>query len=183
MNLRAAAFALAGSIALLDQWTKVAVRQHLSLTDSIVIIPGFFNLVHAENAGAAFSMLANSSAAVRSIILIGIAALVTLLLVAALFGRFGIVESHMSRWAVSLVLGGAVGDLIDRVRVGTVTDFLEFYLGSYYWPSFNVADSAIFCGAVLMFVDQWFARPSKHAAEAPAPVGEGGEGGQHPHVS
>ncbi|BDC52065.1 lipoprotein signal peptidase [Bryobacterales bacterium F-183] len=159
MNPRLAALTVAGLIVVFDQWTKLLVRQKLSLSDSITVIPGFFNLVHAENPGAAFSMLAGASQAVRSVLLIGLASVIILLLGAGLFGKFHIVTSPVSRWAVSLVLGGAVGNLIDRVRVGTVTDFLEFYLGNYYWPSFNVADSAIFCGAVLLFAEQWLHKP------------------------
>ena len=103
-------------------------------------------------------MLADASPAVRAVVLIGVACLVMAFLVAALFGKlgkFGIVTSTISRWAVTLILGGAVGNLIDRIRFGSVTDFLEFYVGSYYWPAFNVADSAIFCGAALLFADYW----------------------------
>ena len=85
------------------------------------------------------------------------------LLIAALFGKFGIVSSTLSRWAVTLILGGACGNLIDRIRIGTVTDFLEFYVGTYYWPAFNVADSAIFCGAALLFVDYWMQSKRKPA--------------------
>lgn len=161
MNPRLTALTAAGLIVVTDQWTKLLVRQKLALSDSVTVIPGFFNLVHAENPGAAFSMLAGASQTVRSVLLVGVASAIILLLGAGLFGKFQIVTSPVSRWAVSLVLGGAVGNLIDRVRVGTVTDFLEFYLGNYYWPSFNVADSAIFCGAVLLFAEQWLQRKPK----------------------
>ncbi|MBS1835479.1 MAG: signal peptidase II [Acidobacteria bacterium] len=159
MNPRLAALSAAGLIVVLDQWTKAVVRQKLALSDTVTVIPGFFNLVHAENPGAAFSLLAGASQTVRTVVLVGLASAIILLLGAGLFGKFQIVSSPVSRWAVSLVLGGAVGNLIDRVRAGTVTDFLEFYLGSYYWPSFNVADSAIFCGAVLLFAEQWLHKP------------------------
>lgn len=168
VNLRLVAFGVAGTAFAVDQWTKVIVRQHFHLLETSPVIPGFFNLVHAENPGAAFSMLANASASTRSLVLIGLACVVSAFLVAALFGKFGLVESHTSRWAVSLILGGALGNLADRVRVGTVTDFLEFYAGSYYWPAFNVADSCIFCGAVLLFLDNWLtSRKLSTAGTAP----------------
>lgn len=171
------AFVVAASILALDQWTKVIIRERLGLHESIATIPGFFNIVHAENPGAAFSMLADSSPAVRSVFLIGLAMLVTAILVAALFGKFGIVDSSLSRWAISLILGGASGNLLDRIRVGTVTDFLEFYAGTYYWPAFNVADSAIFCGAVLLFLDHWIVR--KRAATPPDEPAVAPESQQH----
>jgi signal peptidase II len=154
-NARLAAFGLSGTILLLDQWTKMLIREQYHLHQSVPVIPGFFNLVHAENPGAAFSMLADASPMVRSVLLIGLACIITSVLVAALFGKFGIAETTGSRWAVALILGGALGNLLDRVRYGSVTDFLEFYAGSYYWPAFNVADSSIFCGAVLLFLDNW----------------------------
>lgn len=160
---RISAFSVSGAILALDQWTKVIVRGRFHLHESIPVIPGFFNLVHAENPGAAFSMLADASETTRSVVLVGIALLVSAFLVAAQFGRFGIVEGNGSRWAVALILGGAAGNLVDRIRVGTVTDFLEFYVGPYYWPAFNVADSAIFCGAVLLFVDNWLSARKRSA--------------------
>lgn len=165
----AASFAIVAAILVLDQWTKVLVRDRYGFAETHAVIPGFFNMVHAENPGAAFSMLADASPILRSVVLIGIAALVTLGLIAALFGKFGIVTGNLSRGAVSLILGGAIGNLLDRIRFGTVTDFLEFYIGSYYWPAFNVADSAIFCGAVLLFLDQWLSR-KQSAAEVPLDV-------------
>ncbi len=155
MNVRVTtSFAVAALILALDQWTKALVRAW-ELNLARPVIPGFFNLVHAENPGAAFSMLADAAPWVRSLVLIGVAALAVGLLVAALFGRFGLVSSTVSRWAVTLILGGAMGNLLDRLRFGSVTDFLEFYIGPYYWPAFNVADSAIFCGAVALFLDHW----------------------------
>ena len=165
-QVRLAAFGVSGVIIALDQWTKVIVRERFHLHESIPVIPGFFNLVHAENPGAAFSMLATASEAPRSFVLIGIALAVSLFLVAALFGRFGLVESAASRWAVVLILGGAAGNLIDRIRFGTVTDFLEFYAGPYYWPAFNVADSSIFCGAVLLFLDNWMTSRKRTAPQS-----------------
>ena len=163
MNPRVASFAVVGLIVALDQWSKSLVRSLWELNETHRVIAGFFNLVHAENPGAAFSMLADASPLVRSVVLIGLALVVTGLLIAALFGKFGIVSSTMSRWAVTLILGGACGNLIDRIRIGTVTDFLEFYVGTYYWPAFNLADSAIFCGAALLFVDYWMQSKRKPA--------------------
>jgi len=164
VNPRVTSFGVVALILGLDQWTKALVRSAWPENVARPVIAGFFNLVRAENPGAAFSMLADASPTVRAVVLIGIACLVTAFLVAALFGKFGVVTSTVSRWAVTLILGGAAGNLLDRIRFGTVTDFLEFYVGSYYWPAFNVADSAIFCGAALLFVDYWM-QSRKRVAE------------------
>ena len=155
---RLAPFGLSALIFAFDQATKSVIRSSYSELDSQVVIPGFFNIVHAENPGAAFSLLADAPAYVRSGVLIGLAGLVVIAIVLALAGKIALAESKLAKLAFAFILGGAAGNLLDRIVVGTVTDFLEFYAGRYYWPAFNVADSAIFVGAVLLLLDFWRTR-------------------------
>ena len=157
---RLAPFLLAILIFVLDQASKIWVRASYPLSYTEAKIEGFFNLVHAENPGAAFSMFETAPPLIRVGVLIALAAVIVLLIIAALIGRIQIVETQFARMALGLVLGGACGNLYDRIHAGTVTDFLEFYRGSYYFPAFNVADSAIFCGACLMLLDYWIGTPA-----------------------
>ena len=113
------------------------------------MIPGFFNIVHTENAGAAFSLLPEAPGW-RRLFLIGARRSAAVLLIAVLLWRDGTRargQPHAMRLGLALILGGALGNLYDRVVHGTVTDFLELYIGSFRWPAFNVADSAITIGA------------------------------------
>jgi signal peptidase II len=160
-------FALALVVAGLDQWSKHVVRQHLVYGDSIPVT-GFFDLVLVFNPGAAFSFLSSASGWQRELF-IGIA------LAASLFMSTLIIR-HRERllfgFALGMILGGAVGNVIDRWMLGAVVDFLHFHVAGYYWPAFNLADSAIFCGAVLLvwdsFADQR-ARSSRRETAVPPP--------------
>ena len=140
-------------IALLDQITKLLVRKNFELYESVSVIDGLFNLTYITNPGAAFGLFAgiDSVWVNRIFILITFAALP---LVVYLYRE---VESQERRLAVSLILvgGGALGNLIDRLTVGPVTDFLDFHIGGYHWPAFNVADSCITIGVIIM-VSAWF---------------------------
>ncbi len=156
---RLAPFLLAIFIFALDQASKIWVRASFPLSYTEAKIEGFFNLVHAENPGAAFSMFETAPVVIRVGVLVALAGVIVLMIVAALLGRIQIVETQFARMALGLVLGGACGNLYDRIHAGTVTDFLEFYRGSYYFPAFNFADSSIFCGACLMLLDYWLGTP------------------------
>jgi signal peptidase II len=158
MTPRLAAFSTAVFIFLLDRVTKLLVDDKLRAWDTIPIIPGVFNLVHAENPGAAFSMLAQAPEQLRRFFLIGVSSIVMLILV-ALIWRLPQGTATINWIALGLILGGALGNLYDRALRGTVTDFLQVFLGSYEWPSFNVADSAISVGACLILLDMWIGRP------------------------
>jgi signal peptidase II len=138
------------SAIVLDQLTKAWVISYLQLYESQEIIPGFFNLVYVTNTGAAFSMLANVDSPWRHyfFLVIGCIAMVGLT-VAYWKLRKG---SRYYSLALALIAGGAAGNLIDRVRFGAVIDFLDFYVGRYHWPAFNVADSAICVGAGLFLI-------------------------------
>jgi len=155
---------IALSIVLLDRATKWAVAKNISLHDGIQIIPGFFRLTHVENRGAAFGLFADSPAQWKIAMLV-LFSIVALVVVLALLWR----NSHAlttTGIGLALILGGAVGNLWDRLLNGRVVDFLLFYVGQYQWPAFNVADSAIVCGAGLLVIEILFAKtpaPEKSA--------------------
>ena len=138
----------AAAVVALDQITKAAITSRFLLHESSTIIDGFFNLVYVMNPGAAFGFLAGASAAFRYIFFTGITAVAILLIIYYLVkNQHG---STITVVSLTLIFGGAVGNLIDRIRFGAVVDFLDFYLGTFHWPAFNVADSAITVGAILM---------------------------------
>jgi signal peptidase II len=155
--------AIVGVIVLLDQLSKLYIQANFSELDIVPVIPGVFNIVHAENPGAAFSMLADAPLAVRRAVLIGISGLVMAVVAYLLFRPQRQGETTVTQIGLALVLGGALGNFWDRAVIGTVTDFLQVFLGSYEYPSFNVADSAIFCGAALLIIDLWRGRKSTPA--------------------
>jgi signal peptidase II len=143
-------FAIVGAIIVLDQATKLLVLHFLPLFSLIKVIPGFFNLVHVRNTGGAFSFLAGEPSAWRPALFVGL----TLFVVAIIVFAYTKVHSkdHWSRTAYALITGGALGNLVDRLRFGEVVDFLDCYVGAYHWPAFNVADSAITVGALMLVV-------------------------------
>jgi signal peptidase II len=147
---------LAVAVLVLDRFSKWIVASRLSLRDGISVIPDFFRIVHVENPGAAFGLFAESSYEWRLTILI-LFSLLALVIVGVLLWKNSHIVSATGT-ALALILGGALGNLWDRVIAGHVTDFLEFHVGSYYWPSFNVADSAIVVGALLLVADILFAK-------------------------
>ena len=141
---------IALTVLLLDRITKWAIAQTIPLEDALNIIPGFFRLTHLENTGAAFSLFADSSSPFRTALLIAFS-VAALAVVSVLLWKDRSVF-HSGTLALSLILGGAIGNLWDRVSDGKVTDFLDFYIGVHHWPPFNVADSAIVVGALLLFM-------------------------------
>ena len=141
---------IALSVLLLDRVTKWAIAQTIPLEDTINIIPGFFRLTHLENTGAAFSLFADSLSPFRTALLIAFSVAALAVVSFLLWKERAIFNA--GTLALSLILGGAVGNLWDRLSAGKVTDFLDFYIGVHHWPPFNVADSAIVVGALLLFL-------------------------------
>lgn len=127
-----------------DQATKAVITSQVALNDAIEVIPGLFNIVYVRNLGAAFGIL-NDGSVLSKLFLIGVSS-IALVLIGSLIKSS---KDALLSFALSLIAGGAVGNLIDRVRLGYVIDFLDFYIGEYHWPAFNVADSAITVGALL----------------------------------
>jgi len=134
-----------------DQWTKHAVQQRLILYQKIEVIHGFFNLVHVRNTGGAFGIFGGEKGGLGSLLFV-LVSLIAIGSILFLFIRLREDEKRLSL-SLSLVLSGAIGNLIDRLRLGEVVDFLDFYLFSYHWPAFNIADSAICLGIGLMALE------------------------------
>lgn len=143
---------IVGIIVVLDQVTKYIVESSIRLYEVITVIPGCFNLTHVRNKGAAFSLLATAPDIFRIAFFITIT-LVALIVIALLIRK---THERLLVFAFSLIAAGAMGNLIDRVRYGEVVDFIQWYYKSYYWPSFNVADSAITIGVGLLAIDMLF---------------------------
>ena len=134
-----------------DQLTKAIVRQVLPLGESRSIVPEFLDLTHVHNTGAAFGLLNAVDFAYKPIVMIAIAA-VALVAIAAYATQLGFHE-RMARFGLALILGGAFGNLIDRASAGYVVDFVDVYWGATHFWAFNVADSAITIGAILVLLD------------------------------
>jgi signal peptidase II len=157
-------FLISLGVILLDQFTKWLVNRSITLHDSVVLIPGFLKLTNVQNQGAAFGLFADSTSEWRAASLI-LFSVIAMCIVTMLLWR----NSHqitMTGLALSLILGGAAGNLWDRMMHGHVVDFLDFFVGSYHWPAFNVADSAIVVGAFVLMGEILFAKPApaEHAA-------------------
>src|SRR6266849_4454939 len=135
-------------VVLLDRWTKHTVAARIPMYSHIQIIPGFFRLTHTENTGAAFSLFADSPSHWKTGLLIGFS-VVAMAVVSTLLWKQTRAFT-MTGVALSLILGGAVGNLWDRLASGRVIDFLLFYIQQYQWPVFNLADSSIVIGASLL---------------------------------
>ena len=151
-----------------DRLSKTAVQRSMTTFDSFPVIAGWLRMVHYQNPGAAFGFLADGNPLLRSLVLIGVSAVVLVFVGSALFGRNTTFRSPIPRGGLALILGGAVGNLYDRIVHGTVTDFIEVYHGTWSFPAFNVADSAITVGAALLIVDLLRPRRSetqKHVSE------------------
>jgi signal peptidase II len=155
--------AIAGAVILLDQLTKGWIIATLRLHEGFAVIDGFFNIIHVRNPGAAFGFLAGSSPAFRSVFFIAITLAAILLILHYLWRTLQQTESKKLSlvFSLSLILAGAVGNLIDRVRFGEVVDFLDVYVGAYHWPAFNVADASISIGATVLAISLFAKRKER----------------------
>ena len=138
----------------LDQYTKYEVQQRIHLYQTIKVIDGFFNLTHLRNTGGAFGIFGGNKGGIGSLFFIALP-LVAMGVILYLIHKLKEYERIFSL-SLSLILSGAVGNLIDRVRYQEVVDFLDFHLFSYHWPAFNIADSAITIGIGLMVYELLF---------------------------
>jgi signal peptidase II len=149
-------FLIAALVVAFDRLAKWVVDKNIALHESVAVVPGFFHLTHVENRGAAFGLFAESPSEWKIAVLV-LFSLVALVVVSALLWK----NSHvMSTTGVglALILGGALGNLWDRLVSGQVVDFLDFYVGNYHWPAFNLADSAIVVGALLLVTEILFSK-------------------------
>ncbi len=139
-------------VVLLDRASKEWIRVHIAVGHAIVVIPRVFRLTHVFNEGAAFSLFADSTTPQRvrwALVSFSLLASLAILVVLVRMGR----RFSLTTFSWALILGGAVGNLYDRIRFGSVIDFLEVHIVRYHWPDFNLADSAIVIGACLLVLD------------------------------
>lgn len=141
---------LSVSIVIIDQMTKVHIMQTMRLHESIPVIPEFFSLTYIRNPGAAFGLLASSGQSFR-LIFFGLTSVFALGLLGMIFLRLR-QDDWIGQLSIAGILGGAVGNLLDRVRFGEVIDFLDLYINGYHWPAFNIADAAISVGVFFLIL-------------------------------
>lgn len=144
-------------ILVLDQATKYIIEKRVRLYEVITVIPGLFNITHVRNKGAAFSLFASAPAVFRTLFFVSVS-IIAIVVIAFLIRK---THERLQVFAFSFIASGAAGNLIDRVRYGEVVDFIQWYVKSYYWPSFNVADSAISIGVALLAYDMLFGASGK----------------------
>lgn len=161
---RAYYLALSAAVILLDLWSKMLIVNRIDLHEAIPVIPNFFQLVHVRNTGAAFGLGANASSKIVPILLN--AGAIAVFCVVVVYALRTAVTDRLLQTGLHLILGGAIGNLLDRFRFGYVVDFLDVYVGSHHWPAFNVADSAICIGIALLFFDMRKKPETAPAAES-----------------
>jgi len=142
---------ISGLVVISDQITKALILKKMPLYrfqgEGITVIPGFFNIIHVRNQGGAFGFMANQSSGVRNLLFIFVSAFATGLVF--YFYKTTPKTKPVLASGLALIFGGAIGNLIDRFRFGNVVDFLDVYIGSHHWPTFNIADSAITIGITI----------------------------------
>jgi len=141
---------LSVAIVVVDQVTKVSVMESMRLHESIPVIANLFSITYIRNPGAAFGFLSSSSSSFR-FVFFGLTSVFAVGLLGMIMVRMP-KDDWMGRLSVAGILGGAIGNLLDRLRYGEVIDFLDFYINGYHWPAFNVADSAITVGVVFLIL-------------------------------
>jgi signal peptidase II len=159
-DLRLKAYGTAALVFALDRLSKWLVETKVSAMDTYHVIPGFFDIVHSENRGVAFGILNDSTSEWRTMALVALSGAAVIFVAAMLWNAQRLDRS--SFWGLSLILGGAAGNVFDRAVWGRVTDFADFYFRDYHWHTFNVADSAIVIGSALLLLD--LIRPKRQAA-------------------
>ena len=142
---------LVAATLVLDRWTKTLIQSRFDLNESVSIIDGLFNITYVRNTGVAFGIFSSISTPLKSVLLSVFTGLAAIVVIA--YSMRNPVRNRLLQAALGLILGGALGNLYDRLSYGYVVDFLEFYIGSYHWPSFNVADSAISTGVILLAIE------------------------------
>src|SRR6516162_3599839 len=142
---------LVATILFLDRWTKLLIQKRFDLNESVTVIDGFFNITYVRNTGVAFGIFSSVSSPAKSVLLSVFTACAAAVVVT--YSVRSPAKNRLLQIALGLILGGALGNLYDRLAYRYVVDFLEFYAGSYHWPSFNVADSAISTGVALLALE------------------------------
>jgi signal peptidase II len=141
----------------LDQITKAVIEASIPLHEARTVIPGFMHLTHVKNRGAAFGIFADAPSQGKMLLVVFLSVVALAVVVTLLWRNHP--GAKRTGLGLALILGGAVGNLFDRLFQGSVVDFAEFFLGNYHFPAFNVADSAIVIGASLLLIDMMLAQP------------------------
>jgi signal peptidase II len=160
VDRRSLLFLVSVLIIILDRITKIVVARALPLGDAHVVIPKVFRITHVLNTGAAFSLFGDSASPERVRWLLIAFSLVAAVIVAIVLVRMGR-RVTATTFGLALILGGAIGNAYDRIRTGAVIDFFEVHILHYHWPDFNVADSAIVCGGILLVLHSLVAARSE----------------------
>ncbi len=143
-------FGTASAVVLVDQVTKALVLAYIPLHEGFAVIPGFFNLAHVRNPGGAFSFLAGGDSPMRHYLFLA-AGVVALGLILYFYSQTPATHRFL-KLGLALIFGGAIGNMIDRLRFNEVVDFLDFYVGKAHWPTFNIADSGVTVGVVIFLL-------------------------------
>lgn len=157
---------LSACVLALDQWSKLWIETSLETHGRLSVLPGFFDLVHVRNTGIAFGLFPSGGELGGTLLLTGLG--LAALIVVSLYFRSTPEDEPLLLFALALVLGGAVGNLVDRMLLGAVTDFLDVYVGARHWPAFNVADSGVTVGIVLMLAHGFGPRFRRRSSPAGA---------------
>jgi signal peptidase II len=163
VDRRVKAYGTAAAVLALDRLSKWIVESTLSAYDTVRVIPGLFNIVRSENRGMAFGIMNDSTNEWRTTLLLVFSAAAVVFVAAMLWN--GQRLDRFSFWGLTLIMGGATGNVFDRAVSGRVTDFLDFYIGEHHWHTFNVADSAIVIGCGLLLIDLLW--PKKQVVNVP----------------
>jgi signal peptidase II len=153
-------------VLLLDQLTKSMIVQKLFLYEKVEVIRGFFNIIHVRNTGGAFGIFGGQKGGLGSVLFV-VVSLLAIGTIVYLFVKAREDEKVLA-FSFTLILSGALGNLIDRIRYGEVIDFLDFHVSTYHWPAFNIADSAICIGIGLMALEL-LAKDKKKSTKSQAP--------------
>ncbi|MEK6814855.1 MAG: signal peptidase II [Nitrospirota bacterium] len=156
------------AILIADRVTKNLVEAKLRLSESVPVVAGWVDLVRVENPGAAFSLFADWSPGVRQAVLVAYSVIAILILAWLIFRPWG--KGRLVPISLGLILGGAAGNLVDRLRTGRVVDFVDLHWGGWHWPAFNVADSAITIGVALLLLLGWRDEAGRPGSKSPEKV-------------
>ncbi len=159
-DVRLKAYGVAGVIFALDRLTKWIIETRVTFVDTLQVIPGFFDIVHSQNRGVAFGLFNDSTSQWRTSLLVLFSLAAVALVAVILWGAERL--DRLSLTGFALILGGAAGNVFDRIVWGRVTDFLDLYVGDYHWPTFNLADTAIVIGCGLLLLE--VLRPKRQTA-------------------
>jgi len=162
VDARLKAYGLSAGVFALDRLTKMAIDKYVSVFDVHPVIPGFFDIVHSQNRGVAFGILNDSAPSPWRTLILVVFAAAALLVIGSMLWKIDRLH-RLTATGLALILGGAAGNLFDRIVWGRVTDFLDFYAGGFRWPTFNVADSCIVIGSGLLLLD--LLRPKRQPAQ------------------